>query len=1043
MKSGSSYLVAGFFFLSGAAGLIYEVAWTRMFAVVAGGTTRALTAVLVAYMAGLALGSFLGGRWVDRQVRRPVLVYGLLEGGIGLMAILLPFFIPAVLPALKLGLALFRPDSFAFDFFRFLTSALVLVLPTTLMGATFPVLLRGLLSQRERFGLFAGLLYATNSLGAMTGALVSGFALIPAFGLRATVWSAAGVNLLILALVLGLPWVRELTAEPRLVEEKPGAEDTGPGWQMAVLLWGYGASGLCAMVYQVGWARVLALALSNSTYALGLILAAYIGGLALGGMVITPLADRLKQSWLWAAGLEVFIGLSALAVVPLFERVTAGMFTWSLSFYHRFGAYQAFRFATAFGLILAPTFAMGALFPVVVKMAGMQKRGVGEPAGQVYAANTVGAILGAFLAGQVLIRWWGVETALLLATGLSVVIGLCWLLVSGLNFRLRLGLAGASAAVILAALLRIPAWDPLLMNSGPYLYSQFYVNQLQQGVSVRDILNNYRLRYYRDGMEAMVSVLESRNTGELSLRINGKADASSQKDMPSQVLTAHIPLLLHPAPKKVMVLGLASGVTAGSALLHPEVERLDCVEISPEVAEASHYFEPVSHLNYQDPRFHLILDDARNFLALSSGRYDVITIESTNPWIAGIGQLFTREFFQLLRDHLEPGGIALIFLPAYDMDADTIKMAFRTYLEVFPYSSLWESIPGSDYLLAGSAEARQLDWNRWQARATAPAIAADLARIGFRAGDFFPALVMGPERLAQVAGSGPLHTDDRRQLEFVMPKLLASPQRPRMNDIIREIFSRHGPAPGSAGPGEEGWKTRLAEFDQARSLYYQAYLSSSPEKLTESDLETIIRVWREALAASRETYLKPAAAKELAEALLGRAEVRREEGYDLGAVADWEEAFQLDPLNYAASDRLIDYYQEVGDREKARAWAEKALEHLPRDAFALAVLGNLAQEENQLAEAERKFRAALESSPRSAKFRWNLAVVLADQGKLAAAEREFLTLVESEPGNPDYLIALAMVLKDQKRPQEAEPYLQRARKLAPDHPMLQEFEGNQ
>ena len=1030
MKRSGTYLVMGLFFGSGAAGLIYEVAWTRMFSVVAGGTTHALTAVLVAYMTGLALGSFLGGRYVDRQVRRPLLVYGILEGGIGLFALLMPLVIPALLSVLKIGHALLGPESFRFELYRFLTCALALLLPTTLMGATFPVLLRGLLSRREQFGFFAGLLYAANTLGAMTGALVSGFVLIPALGLRLTVWSAAGINLVILAVIAASSTLRERQAEKEVREEIEPVQARGPSWGLTVLLAGYGVSGLCAMVYQVGWARVLALSLSNSTYALGLILAAYIGGLALGGAVMTPLVDRLRRPLVWAAGLEVVIGLTALFVMPLFAWATGRMFDWAAMFQDRFGAYQAVRFAVAFGLILLPTGAMGALFPLVVKIAGLMHRGVGEPAGEVYGANTVGAILGAFLAGYILIRWLGVETSLLFATGMSVAVGVTWLMVFGKRRLVRLAAGAGLAAVAGVAIRAIPPWDPLVMNSGPYLYAPVVKGRIQPGRLVQDAVSKYRLLYYREGVEATVSVLETKSTGELSLRINGKTDASSRGDLPTEILSAHIPLLLHPAPKKVMVLGLASGVTAGSALTHPEVERLDCVEISPEVVEASHFFEQTSQLNYQDPRFHLILDDARNYLALADVRYDAITIESTNPWIAGIGQLFTREFFQLLADHLEPGGVALIFFPAYDMDADTVRMVLRTYASVFPYTALWETIPATDYLVAGSREPFRLDPAGLQKRITEPAVAADLARVGVTGVDLFSSFVMGSERLTRVAGAGPLHTDDRRQLEFIMPKLRDTPSAPRQEGIIREILSQHEPAAVIIGLSDEKAKAPFIDFDRARELQYQARLLSNRGAENLSDLEQMIRAWREVLEVGGQNFGFHSAARALATALLGRAQVRLAAGDAPAAAADWQESFQRNPYNFNSVDQLINYYLNTGRRDQARAWAKKALVYLPGDPFVLAVLGHLAQQEKLYAEAEQWFRKGLSLWPQRADLQWSLAAALAGQKKFPEAEQELRSLLKRDPENLQYLKALADTLRSQGRPGEAEKYLRRVEKIS-------------
>jgi spermidine synthase len=948
--------------------------------------------------------------------------------------------IPSLLPVLELGRA-WLGEGFGFEFYRFLASALLLTVPTTLMGATFPVLLRGLLNRPEEFGLRAGLLYGINALGATTGALLSGLVLIPALGFRATIWSAAGVNFLILALVAGLPALRGLGAavpKPARVLEAASR----PGWRYAVLLAGYGLSGLCAMVYQVGWARTLSLSLSNTTYALALILAAYIGGLALGGLAMAPWADRLRRPLVWAAGLELVIGLSALGVVPWFEWVTARMFYWSPLIQDRFWVTQALRFAAAFALILVPTLAMGALFPVAIKIAGSERGGVGEPAGQVYAANTLGAILGAFLAGHVLIRGLGLETTLLAATGASVAIGIGWLLVARAGRFARAATAAALAAGAIAAISVVPRWDPVVMSSGSYLYGDQMEEQFRAGLSLSAVLNTIQVLYYREGEEASVAVLEFRTTGDRGLRINGKSDASNSKDMPTQVLIAELPLLLHPHPKKVMILGLASGVSAGSALRHP-VERVDCVEISPEVVEASRFFQSVSRLDYQDPRFHLILDDGRNYLALTKTRYDVITIEATNPWISGIGQLYTREFFQLLADHLEPDGLALIFIPVYDLDPERLRMVLRTFGSVFPYPALWESIPGADYLVAGSKQPWQVDFRRWQERAAAPAIAADLARAKVRGDDFFARFVLGPRRYHEAAGSGPLHSDDRSQLEFILPKVMQTPSWPRTEGILEEIFSSHEPATVilTGVPAEE--QARLEEFDRTRSLYQNALLATHEESAQPANLGMDILVWRQVLAACQGSYPAPWAAMQLAPLLTLQAKMLLEQGERAGALAEAEEAYEIDPQNLQAGELMMNYYQDQREATQTRTWAQRLLARAARHPNALAALGDLAVQASRLPEAERWYRLSLEAMPDYFEARWNLALVLSLEKKLGEAEHELRALEKSRPDDVDTLLLLGEVLQEQGLKEEGNRYLQKARKLAPNHPYFSRSAGVQ
>lgn len=1036
-----SALVVALFFLSGACALVYELAWTRMFTVVAGGTTRALTAVLVAYMSGLALGGFLGGRYVDRRAERPVLVYGVLEGLIGALAVIISFAIPWALPLLKLGKSVLGPYPVWFDLYRFLVSALVLLGPTTLMGATFPILLRSVLTSRERFGFTSGYLYTANTLGAVAGSLLSGFVLIPALGLRATTLAAAAVNALILVLVAALPALKNARVQAKALSaaQVPDRE-TGP-WLYWIVLAGYALSGLAAMVYQVGWARALSLSLGNTTYALSLIFAAYIGGLALGGAVITPLADRLRRPLEIAAGLEILIGFSALAVNPLFAWVTARMFNWALLFNHQFSAFQAVRFFSAFGLILVPTIAMGALFPLMVKLAGSMRPGVGEPAGQVYAANTLGAILGAFLAGHVLIRFLAVQNTLAVATGLSVLIGIVWLLSRRSRLSLRAGVSAAAAVCLATAVPLVPKWDPILMSSGPYMYANIFKDELASGSDIRDVLPNYfDVLFHEEDMETTVSVLKLRASGEIFLRINGKSDASSRSDMPTQELLAHIPLLLHPSPKRVMILGLASGVSAGSALRYP-VERVDCLEISTAVIDASRLFEPVSNLNYDDPRFHLILDDARNYLALSDALYDVIILEPSTPWVSGQSTLFTREFYELIAKHLAPGGLAISFIPAYDLDARAMRLLLSGMVAAFPYATLWESIPLGDYSVIGSNSPIRADLNRIKERAAAAGVKEDLARVNVKSGEeIFARFVMGNDRIAAITAGAPADTDDRRQLEFSIPKLQTRPVNQRMNEIIQAVLAAHEPARAIVDGAAPADLDLLSQFDVARTLYYRAATRSNQEKVDYGEMEMIVQAWRNVIDYCQGRFPARFAAELLAQKLNSRAELRLGQGDREGALADWEEAFKLLDTESLAADKLTEYYLAQGDDQNARLWAHRALDRFPYDALALGALGNLALKEGKPAEAEQYLHKGIESMPHSPELQWKLALALASQNRLAEAEIWLKQMTARYPDLVEPKILLADILLDQGRAAEAAPYLRKARQMAPGHPLLKQLE---
>jgi spermidine synthase len=425
-------------------------------------------------------------------------------------------------------------------------------------------------------------------------------------------------------------------------------------------------------------------------------------GLALGGAAITPWVDRLSRPLFWAAVMEAVIAISSLAVLPLLDNVNIYMFGWVERYQWSSQRLLSFlRLAVTFTVVIVPTFLMGGLLPLLARVASRERPGEGEPMGWVYSANTAGAIAGAVLAGYALLDLCGVRATVYIASGVSLAVAVSWFLLSGLPRRTAV-LAAVLAALAGAAGIRLlPPADPLVTNSGPYLYAHKLASALGPG-GIREYMHRVFVPlYFREDAETSVLVVEERVDGWRALRINGKVDASSLGDVPNQVLLAQFPLLLHPRARAVMVLGLASGMTAGSALLHP-IESLECLELSPAVVTASSYFQEASKLDPTDPRFHLIINDGRNHLALSGRTYDVIISEPSNPWQAAMSSMFTVEFFTLMRERLNPGGIAVSWIDVYDMDLESLRIILRTFTHVFPYAGLWESAPGGDYILIGS-----------------------------------------------------------------------------------------------------------------------------------------------------------------------------------------------------------------------------------------------------------------------------------------------------------------------------------------------------
>jgi spermidine synthase len=760
------------FFFTGACGLIYEVVWMRLLRLVMGNSTFAITTVVCAFMAGLALGSYFGGRLADRRSDW-LRIFAGLQAGIALYCFALPWLIAAAAPIYQ---ALYRNTQTAFYVFslvRFLFSLLILLVPATLMGATLPVLSRYFVRMPNRIGWSVGGLYAVNTFGAVVGAFVAGFVLIPVFGVSKTIYLACALSA---AAAAASYWSsRRARSGPPL--SAAALEAVGAGrvrlrrGAIWMLLAGYCVAGAAAMIYQIAWARVLSLLIGSSVYAFSLLLTGFILGLALGSLVLSSFVDRLRHA-LFALGLvEIAVGWSALMVVPFMDELpvwVAGVIVRNLG---SFWQLQVAQFGVVLLIVLAPATLMGAAFPLVNRLVVENSAGVGRAVGVAYSWNTVGCIAGSFVCGFVLIPWLGIERAITTAVLLNVATGIVWLAASR-SCRLQTRfVSGLVVCLVTAAWVRVtPSWDPGQMSLGPFVLAMRERNAVLGSPSaLADVSKVRPVLFHKDGLSATITVKQEAD--QLSLYVDGKADASSVSDLPTQLLLAHVPMLLHPAPRDVLVIGLASGITLGSASRYPEVRALDCAEIEPHMVKACRFFDEHNYRVLDDPRVRILAEDGRNHLALTDKTYDVITSEPSNPWIAGIADLFTREFFRLCRDRLNDGGVVCVWLEAYTLDAEMFNSVVNSFRSVFPKMSIWS--PGSsDYLMVGFKGEPRLSL-LGQAGRLQGDVAKDLERINVRSvPDLFAYMAMGSAGAARLAQGAPLHTDDRPLLEFGAPRTM-------------------------------------------------------------------------------------------------------------------------------------------------------------------------------------------------------------------------------------------------------------------------------
>lgn len=782
-------LVLWFFFFSGFSGLIYEVVWARLLERVMGASVYSITTVLTVYMAGLGLGSFLAGRIVDRR-SDSLRLYGLLEGAIGISCVLVPALLVLLAPVYRAAYQSLDASFQTLTLVRFLISGLVLIIPTTLMGATLPVLSRYLATRLDTLGETVGRLYAINTFGAVVGSFAAGFVLMPRLGIMGAIFFAASINVIIALLVFTVArgaGEQAVAAEPsraaqgeratRVRERESARGGSAAGGRsssrlIALILVAFAISGFAAMVYQVAWMRSLSLVIGSSVYAVSLTLTAYILGLALGASIVSRFVDRWEHLAWRLGNIEIGIGAAALIVVPVLGRLPLAMIGVVERFSDSFGALMAAEFGIVFLVILVPTVLMGGVFPLVVRICTRRLEAVGRSVGTVYASNTVGAIAGSFVGGFVFIPWLGIQGAISVAVALSLALGAVLTVADTTLGGLRRFAPAAVAVLLLAVVLPLmPAWDPVIMSSGSYLYAEMYSSQADAwNLTDEDAIRSLgAVLYHKEGVATTVTVRQARS--DIYLQSNGKTEASTGPDMRTQKLLAHAPMMLHPDPKDVLVIGLASGVTVGAALSYP-IDVVDCVEIAPAMIEvASTFFAEANGHCMEDPRLNMIIEDGRNHVEFTSKKYDVMISQPSNPWIVGISNLFTREFFQMARDRMNDGGIVGMWFQAYNMTEGQFRMIARTFADVFDSATVWELDPGVDYMLVGTVGDARLDWGILEARLADASIGADLASIGVITPlDYTALYLLSPATIGPYAGEGPIHTDNGLELEFSAPK---------------------------------------------------------------------------------------------------------------------------------------------------------------------------------------------------------------------------------------------------------------------------------
>jgi spermidine synthase len=728
-RSHSAALVA-VFFLSGASALICQVAWIRWFGFTFGVTVRAMGTVLAAFMAGLALGSLVFGRAADRS-RNPAALLLFLEIGIGVFAAAFPWLFKGFTAMYLAVHERLDPVSAADPWLRFLLGFLFLLVPATLMGGTLPVVSRLYVRRMSTLGKSVGILHGANQAGAVAGCLACGWVLIAAFGLSAAGWVAAALNGL--AAFLLLPFLGKNAYPVRTAwdEGTAGAPEgrnihgssSAPPVPVPLLLAVFGAQGFTTLAYEVVWTRILAvLSHDKGAYFTSTVIAAFIFGLSVGSFAIAKKIDRTKNPLSLLAAIEGILGIFGILILPvfssLFEPFTAARLSYSEHWWTTVGKENGLFFI----LIAVPAVFMGMTFPLVARLVTDRLADLGRKIGVLGFWDTVGSAAGSAAAAFILVPALGAAGAGIAVAGLNL------LLFTVLVMADRNRSPGWRAAAPFAAVLVLAA-GLVFIPRGRYF--RFWDTR-QPGD---------RLLFYSEDEGAAVAVIEHLD-GMKDLAINGAVTAFAEYgDLRVHRMLAALPMLLHPAPRNALVIGLGMGVTART-LLQPGMESVESVEISSGVVGAcGAAFRRENRDVLSDPRLRVILDDGRNRLLTSRKRYDIITSNAVHARLSG--NLYTEEFYRLCRNRLAPGGVMCQWMSTNWCTEDEYRMLLKAFFNVFPDGSLW-SVDAGNVLCIGALTPAKPDFWEWSGRMSAPELAAELRSVDLR----FPIDI-----LSQYAGS--------------------------------------------------------------------------------------------------------------------------------------------------------------------------------------------------------------------------------------------------------------------------------------------------
>ncbi|HYM82391.1 MAG TPA: fused MFS/spermidine synthase [Candidatus Limnocylindria bacterium] len=944
------------FGVSGALGLVDEIIWIRKASLVFGATTLAVSTVVAAFFLGLALGSAAFGRWSAR-IHRPLRAYAWLEAGVGVLALASPFaftlaervygsFYPTLLerPALL-------------TLVRFVVVALIVLPPAFLMGGTLPLFCQRFARRSESIGWTVGMLYGWNTFGAAVGCVLCGFVLIPAVGLDHTLRLGGILNLILAAVVflVSAGPSETIPAPASIPDPLPSSRDREPLSRGAIVVGTlFFATGFVALGNEVLWTRFLSLLFHNTVHTYTLTLGLILTGIVLGSVLAATVADRIRRRAALFGGAQILGALVVLGLALMPARAWRALAPTS-------GGPESLGVLAL--LLLIPATLSGALLPIAVRMVADRPGQVGGAAGALAALNTLGGIAGSLLIGFAVLPALGIQWAFVLITGLGLLAGIAAIGLEPGARRMRAALAIVS----------VVAWLVIPFASRTRLPADL----LAPAETLVD---------YREGRASHVAVV--RKDDALALEIDRWWQGENRKT--HQILAAHVPMLMHERPRRVLVVGIGTGLTASRFLMY-DLERLDCVDVEGALLDlVPRHFDSAW---LRDSRTRCWIEDGRNYLAHADARYDLISVEVGQIVRPGLASFYTVDFYRQARERLAPGGLLSQFVPIAPLRAAEFHTIVRSFLDVFPSSVLWYNT--SELLLVGRREGPIRIVPAGLARITnQPSIRSDLAYSHWGGPRYalhvlenlLGGFLLGPADLARVAGGGELARDEKPELEYA----LAGREALDETAIVREI---------------ENTLTPIGEI--------------LPIPPAPAERDSIAAVARANLRAME------------AEVLLRNARALQDVGQGARALASLEQAVARAPGHVAARRRLGEALREAGRPDEAWHWLAGALTLDSTDAHTHLAAAYLLHGLGRIDQAVPHYRTALRFEPERSEAHNNLGSALAQRGDLESARAQFAEAVRLDPRYAEAHHNLANALAALRRDDEAVDAYRRALQLRP------------